>query len=112
MNSRLQKALVDYASHPKFNFIRVVEFGHNCFGAEEYTASSVEQYEEHIHNIASDLKLPFANQVRKDAWGIPVVPVRQIHSVKISFCDYNNCVPILEEHAVGFFEKSLAKIHL
>jgi len=104
MNSRLHKALLEYASHPKFNFIRVVEFGPSDFGAEEYDASSIEAYKEHINSIAEDMKLPFkgADNPKLQVKGSPS---RQIHSVKIGFCDYYNGVPILEEHAVAICAK-------
>jgi hypothetical protein len=94
MNSRLHKALLDYASHPKFNFIRVVEFGLSDFGAEEYDASSIEAYKENINSIVEDFKLLFGGSEF-------IGPRRRIHRVKIVFCGYYNGIPMIEEHAVA-----------
>lgn len=94
MNKSLQKALLDYASHFNFNFIRVAEFGQSCFGVEEYNSSSIQQYKDNINSIYDDFKRPF--KVPKDS----PIPVRQIYSVKIYFCDYVNSQEIVKEHAI------------
>jgi len=98
MNNKLYEALINYSSHPKFNFIRVSIFTNyttkytnnpcSSFETEEFNSDTIDEYRKYIDEINIDMKLP--TTIPDNFRGYILPKLREISYVKISFCDYYN----------------------